>query len=338
MTPKPNQRSRWRPSGERQSRKDRAGADRGRLPKNAASHLTYIWISTGSGFVTVMLLCLYVWRLPSLISNGVHRQMYYVLLFPLALSVAALCFGVMGSYASYKGSAMSGTLRLSGPIVGIALVVIGGFWLVPSADVFAVTVRLFGPDNTNVREGSITVYLGQDALSAALANNGEASLKEIPPTFRNQKGRASTQTTGYRLADDTSEVTLSDLLILNAIEDSNAVEPIVTGSFSLTARVLDEFGRPVRTGTVTLYLGHDSRKAPIAQNGEANFKGIPFKFNGKLVPTRAEAAGLQMVGPHQTVFLGETVSVQMRPTSVKHRSSAKRSRIIQQGSHAPGDK
>lgn len=323
-------------SGKRPSR--RTGGAKRKLSTTAQTSSTYIWIAAVSGLVTIVFLCIYIWMLPRLVNNGVHRQVYYFLLFPLALAVAALCFGVMGSYATYRGSAVSGTLRLSGPIVGVGLVVIGGFWLVPSSDVFAVTVRVFGPNGIKLRGGSILIYLGSDTRSAPLASNGEANFKEIPNKFRNQKVKVGAEIAGYRLSDDISEVTLMDSLTLNAVVDPNAAEPILADSFSVTARVLDDTGRPVRSGTVTLYLGSDTREEPIAQNGEANFKEIPIKFNGKPVPVRVDAPGFQMAEPHQMVSLRESFFVQMRVASVNRRSVGRQSGIIQQSAHSPAER
>jgi hypothetical protein len=51
-----------------------------------------------------------------------------------------------------------------------------------------------------------------------------------------------------------------------------------TSTFSITARVHDEQGTPISGGNLMLYIGPDTRTAPINANGEADFKEIPSKF------------------------------------------------------------
>lgn len=51
-----------------------------------------------------------------------------------------------------------------------------------------------------------------------------------------------------------------------------------TSTFSITARVHDDHGTPISGGNMMLYIGPDTRTAPINANGEADFKEIPSKF------------------------------------------------------------
>lgn len=49
-------------------------------------------------------------------------------------------------------------------------------------------------------------------------------------------------------------------------------------TFDITVRVNDERGMPITDGNLVLYVGTDTRTAPVNANGEADFKEIPGKF------------------------------------------------------------
>ncbi len=52
----------------------------------------------------------------------------FIVLLVISMAFAAFIFGTMQSYANYTGKQFSGNLRLSGPVVGAALVMIGGYY------------------------------------------------------------------------------------------------------------------------------------------------------------------------------------------------------------------
>jgi hypothetical protein len=317
------------------------GSQSDRKPRKSTPHsgaikpMRYVWISAAGLVFTVALLALYIWKAKDLIQQGIDKQVFYILLIPLGLSACALLFGAMGSYASYKGEALSGTLKLSGPAVGVALIVIGGFWLVPSTDTFNMTVRPLGPNGEKISKGLITLALGQDNRTVPLAPNGEANFKEIPQRFLNQEVSVYTEIEGYRLADSQLQVTLTHSITLTMVEDSSATYPTAPDTFNVTARVFDPAGLPVTTGSVTLYLGPDLREAPIARNGEANFKSVPMKFQGKKAGIRVDVPGYEMVPPQEEVPLGELVTIRVRArNNTGRKPTAPASRIIQQSHHS----
>ncbi len=50
----------------------------------------------------------------------------------MGASVDAFLFGAMRSYATYSGKVLGGLLELGGPVVVFAMVMIGGYWLIPN--------------------------------------------------------------------------------------------------------------------------------------------------------------------------------------------------------------
>ena len=77
-------------------------------------------------------------------------------------------------------------------------------------------------------------------------------------------------------------------------------------TFSVTIRVSDDEGAPVKFGSITIYLEQDARTAPIAANGEANFKEIPLKFRNLNTRVLVEAKGYKLLDP-QTISLASAV-------------------------------
>jgi hypothetical protein len=78
-------------------------------------------------------------------------------------------------------------------------------------------------------------------------------------------------------------------------------------TFSITARVYDEKGTPISGGNLMLYIGPDTRTAPINANGEADFKEIPSKF--RTTTSRLLIAGneYQLAHPKTEYPLNEPV-------------------------------
>ncbi len=84
------------------------------------------------------------WNAQLLAAFGLTGNYYYVVLLALGLAAAAFLFGVLQSYARFNARNGWGVLELGGRIVGSALVVLGGFYLVPNPLPFAVTIFVHG--------------------------------------------------------------------------------------------------------------------------------------------------------------------------------------------------
>lgn len=78
-------------------------------------------------------------------------------------------------------------------------------------------------------------------------------------------------------------------------------------TFSVTVRVCDENDQPIKSGNITLYFGQDTRISPIASNGEANFKEIPFKFKNESSKFSIDIEGYQLFDPKKKYPLSNSV-------------------------------
>jgi hypothetical protein len=151
----------------------------------------YAVISLVSFFCGVGILGLMLWNAQTLVALGLTGDLYYIALLPLGLSAAAFLFGVLQSYAWYRGRHLGGVLELAGPIVGFALVVIGGFFLVPNPTAFALSVYVHGEagahDLVPKDSGEVVMELGPDIRHQSIGQNGQAYFTGIPPSFRGQE-------------------------------------------------------------------------------------------------------------------------------------------------------
>jgi hypothetical protein len=140
----------------------------------------------GFGILGVML-----WKADLLVGLGLTGNLYYIVLLPLALASAAFLFGVMQAYAHYKGKQFGGVLELSGPIVGAALVVIGGFFMVPNQTPFDFTVFVHGENGRQdlllKNSGQVVLDLNNQRRKEKIGDNGEAYFAGVAPNFRGQE-------------------------------------------------------------------------------------------------------------------------------------------------------
>jgi len=144
---------------------------------------TYLVVSGIGLAVSVGLLLFLVLGAERILAAGLDHRVFYVLLVPLGLSAAAFAFGAMNSTGTFtkQGSQQVG---LGGPAMFAALVVVGGFFLVPEGGTRTLAVRV----DRNVEAGGgpvpgaqVTVDWGAQRLTQATDGTGQASFLGLPP-------------------------------------------------------------------------------------------------------------------------------------------------------------
>ena len=122
---------------------------------------------------------------------GLTEHVYYLILVLMGLAAAGFLFGVLPSSATYEGTVLGGTLKLSGPIVGAALVVVGAYFFVPKTFTFPLTVYVRaegGPQDMPLRNsGRVVLELGPERRGEPIGDNGQAYFPAIPANFRGQE-------------------------------------------------------------------------------------------------------------------------------------------------------
>ena len=160
----------------------------------------YAFMALVAGVIGIGLLFFYVYQVPKLIEAGVQNQVFYLLLIPWGLSCAVFLFGAMRSYARFTYKHLGSALELGGPVVLFALVLVGGFKLVPPApETFDLTIRAHSADGSQpiITSGRITLDLDNDRRTESFGSNGEANFKGIPPKFMEATVKMLPQVDGY---------------------------------------------------------------------------------------------------------------------------------------------
>jgi hypothetical protein len=206
----------------------------------------YAFLSLGSFVVGLLLVGLLLRNARLLVSLGLEGRFYYLVLLPLGLAVTGFLFGALRSFALYRGKHFGGALQLGGPIVGFALVVIGGFLLPVPASNFPLTVYVHGPagpqDLPLRSEGAVLLDLGGDRRSAPVGDRGQAFFPEVPANFRGQKVNVALDAVGYERTDN-SLVQLNGTSVYLNVRRKPA---------RITGIVQDSDGYPVAGATISV--------------------------------------------------------------------------------------
>jgi hypothetical protein len=148
--------------------------------------------------IGIGLLVLFVLLAPRLLPADTLNQFFYIVLIVWGLVCALVLFGVMRSYARITYKHLGGAIELGGPAAFAALVVVGGFWLVPRTDTFIVTLRPHAPGVPIITSGKIRVEYGSRSDTQDINSNGEAIIKNIPRKFWGTSIRVLPQVNGYK--------------------------------------------------------------------------------------------------------------------------------------------
>ena len=165
----------------------------------ALSGKDYALIAAAMIGIGVGLLILFVLLAPKLLPADILNQFFYIVLIVWGLVCALVLFGVLKSYARVTYKHLGGAVELGGPAAFAALVVVGGFWLVPRTDTFTLTLRPHGPGTPVVTSGKIRVEFGSRSPDTSDINsNGEAVIKSIPHKFWGTTVKVLPQVVGYK--------------------------------------------------------------------------------------------------------------------------------------------
>ena len=173
----------------------------------------YAFVSLCAFLAFLLLLAILMRNAETLVSLGLTGNFYYMVLVPLGLSAAAFLFGVLHSYALYRGEQLNGRLKLGGPVVLFIILLILGFWLPKPASNFPLTVYVHGPGGRQdmvVRGvGYVIVDLAGFRRKAQIGNDGEALFPEIPASFWGQEVPIALDVDGYEMMDSNQRARLS---------------------------------------------------------------------------------------------------------------------------------
>jgi hypothetical protein len=223
---------------------------RGNAPQQAkiGEIIPYALIALASFLCGIGVLGLMLWKAEALTKLGLIGNLYYIVLFPLGLCAAVFLFGVVRSFARYKGEQYGGTLELGGPIVAFILVVGGGFVLVPKPpSTFPLTVYVHGEANRNDivlrNSGRVFVDLEGDRQSRSIGENGEAYFPAIPDHFRGQEVPIWVDAKGFESTKANQQ---------ERVDGASLYLPVRRKSGHVSGRVQDQDGNPIANADLTL--------------------------------------------------------------------------------------
>ena len=150
------------------------------------------------GFIVSLLLVYYYLQyIQGKVSDEVDQRIFYLILICFGISVSALVFGVMNTYAVLTGKQQDVTLKMTGPGVGVILVVLGGLYLPQKSPEKNVTIRVFDWKNNPVTDGDVKIYLNEYIRSQSVDNMGQALFAGIPSELIKSKMKIEVSSPGY---------------------------------------------------------------------------------------------------------------------------------------------
>ncbi len=210
--------------------------------------IPYALIALASFLCGIGVLVLMLSNVEALYKLGLIGNLYYIVLFPLGLCAAVFLFGVVRSFARYKGEQYGGTLELGGPIVAFVLVVGGGFLLPKPASTFhSLTVYVHGEAGRNDlvlrNSGRVFLDLDGDRQSRSIGENGEAYFPAIPDRFRGQEVPIWVDAKGF-------ESTVADQK--ERVDGGSLYLKVRKKSGHVSGRVQDQDGNPIANADLTV--------------------------------------------------------------------------------------
>ncbi|MDQ3845845.1 MAG: hypothetical protein M3342_17805 [Bacteroidota bacterium] len=158
---------------------------------------TYIGISVIGLLLSFLSLYFYFHNIQGNVTELTDQKFYYFILILFGVAISALLFGVMHSYAILKGEKLSAKYQFTGPIVGVILTVMGGFYLPKGNSEGIITFRIFDEQKNPVTHGTVSLYI-PNVPEQKINNHGEAKFTDIPENHLLGNIRVNISSDGYR--------------------------------------------------------------------------------------------------------------------------------------------
>lgn len=159
---------------------------------------TYIAIAVAGFVVTLLSVYYYLRHIQGQVSSQVDQRIFYLILIVFGIAVSAVVFGFMQSYATLTGEKFNTRYKLTGPIVGVVLTVVGGFYLPKNeAAEKIVTIRVFDRNAQPVKDGDVKIYLQEYIRTQSIDNMGQAQFSGVPQSSLKNKIRVEVSSPGY---------------------------------------------------------------------------------------------------------------------------------------------
>ncbi len=198
---------------------------------------TYIIIAAVGFLLSLFCTYYYLHYIQGKVNERVSQNIFYLVLIVFGIAASALIFGAMNSYGVLSGTKMDTKFKFTGPIVGVILVVLGGFYLPKSATPQTLAIRIVNDNRTPVTNGKITLYFAHYSREQAIDDKGLAVFSDISEEDLNSNIKVDVMSEGYaRLTFDTSLKNFSPLQL--ALTPNRVVQ--------IYGQVTDADDRPIK--------------------------------------------------------------------------------------------
>ncbi|CAN5630934.1 hypothetical protein BH11BAC5_BH11BAC5_47790 [soil metagenome] len=170
-------------------------------------------------------------------------RVFYLVLILFGMAASALIFGIMNSYATLKGIQANVTYKLTGPVVGVILTVLGGFMIPKGSSDQILSVRVFDQDKSPVTRGHVTLSFPHYQREAAINEKGMVVFPEIPYDQLRNNIIINVVSDGY------APITI-DTLLSNF--DPVSLTVVQAKIIRITGTVKDAADRPIRDVDITV--------------------------------------------------------------------------------------
>lgn len=165
---------------------------------------TYILISAAGFLLSLFCVYYYLRNIQGNVSEGVSQKVFYLILILFGIAASALVFGAMNSFGAISGQKMDTKFQFTGPVVGVLLVVLGGFYLPKTQGKQALSIRLVNDKQTPVKGGKVTIYFPRHTRDEDVNEKGTAVFSDINDDDVNGNVKIDVVSDGYaRLTFDT---------------------------------------------------------------------------------------------------------------------------------------
>lgn len=174
------------------------------ITQKPLSIATYITISA-IGFV-ISFFCIYYYFnfIQGSVTEQASQKAFYLVLIVFGIATSALIFGAMNSYGTLRGKKFDTEFQFAGPVVGVILVVLGGFYLPKSLTQQTLSVRVVNEKNIPVTNGKVILYFLHHTREEFINDKGLAIFSDINEDDLTGKIKLDIKSDGFsRLTFDT---------------------------------------------------------------------------------------------------------------------------------------
>jgi len=204
----------------------------------APRYSTYLYIAVVGFIVSLAVVYYYLQYVQGKVSSQTDQKIFYLILILFGISASALVFGVMNSYAILKGEKLDTKYKFTGPIVGVILTVLGGFYLPSGPSEKIITIRAFDEQNKPLKAGEVKLYLPGYIRTQSIDNMGQAQFTDIPEAIISNTIRLDISSPGYL------PVTFDTLLSYSAVPVQVKLSPV--RMITISGRIKDAGEVPIR--------------------------------------------------------------------------------------------